>query len=64
MLAPTGTWLSVEDGTDPLRPGTDWQRPWLEDGRRLEPGGPSVLGCVGLLESLRTLHLSGVAAIA
>jgi selenocysteine lyase/cysteine desulfurase len=63
MLAPTGTWLSVEDGTDPLRPGTDWQRPWLEDGRRLEPGGPSVLGCVGLLESLRTLHLSGVAGI-
>jgi len=63
MLAPTGTWLSVEDGADPLRPGTDWQRPWVEDGRRLEPGSPSVVGCVGLLEALRTLRLSGVEGI-
>jgi selenocysteine lyase/cysteine desulfurase len=63
MLNPTGTWLSVEEGTDLQRPGTDCQRHWLEDGRRLEPGSPNVMACVGLLEALRTLHLSGVAAI-
>jgi selenocysteine lyase/cysteine desulfurase len=63
MLSPTGTWLSVEDGTDPRRPATDCQRHWLEDGRRLEPGGPNVMACVGLLEALRTLELPGIAAI-
>jgi selenocysteine lyase/cysteine desulfurase len=63
MLTPTGTWLSVEDATNPQRPGTDHQRLWLEDGRRLEPGAPNVMACVGLLEALKTLHLSGVAAI-
>jgi selenocysteine lyase/cysteine desulfurase len=64
MLMPSGTWLSVEDAGDPGRPATDCQRPWLEDGRRLEPGSPNVMGCVGLLEALKTLHLPGVPAIA
>jgi len=63
LLAPTGTWLSVEDGTNQERPGTDFQRHWLEDGRRFEPGGPNVMACAGLLESMRTLHLVGIAAI-
>jgi selenocysteine lyase/cysteine desulfurase len=63
LLAPCGTWLSVEEGSDPRRPGTD-HRPWLEDGRRLEPGGPNVMGCVGLLDSLETLRQAGIEAIA
>ncbi|MGA2083581.1 MAG: aminotransferase class V-fold PLP-dependent enzyme [Holophaga sp.] len=63
QLAPTGTWLSVQDATDPQRPGTDY-RPWLEDGRRLEPGGPNVMACVGLLEAIRTLHQAGIGTIA
>jgi len=63
MLAPTGTWLSVEAAADLERPVTDWHRPWLEDGRRLEPGSPNVMACVGLLEALRTLHQAGVEAI-
>jgi selenocysteine lyase/cysteine desulfurase len=64
LLAPSGTWLSVEDGTDFSRPATDFQRAWLEDGRKLEPGSPNVLGCAGLLEALRTLHVPGIPAIA
>ena len=63
LLAPTGTWLSVEDCADLQRPITDHRRPWVEDGRRLEPGSPNVMACVGLLEALRTLNLPGVAAI-
>ena len=63
MLAPTGTWLSVEDCASQGRPASDCQRPWVEDGRRLEPGSPNVMACVGLLEALKTLHLPGVAAI-
>jgi cysteine desulfurase/selenocysteine lyase len=63
-LAPSGTWLSVEDSGNLQRPITDCQRPWVEDGRRLEPGSPNVMACVGLLESLKTLHQAGVAAIA
>jgi selenocysteine lyase/cysteine desulfurase len=62
-LAPCGTWLSVEDGAEARRPATDTQRPWVEDGRRLEPGGPNVMACVGLLEALRTLQLPGIPAI-
>jgi selenocysteine lyase/cysteine desulfurase len=64
MLAPTGSWLSVEEGADFDRPSTDHQRSWLEDGRRMEPGGPNVVACSGLLESLRTLQLPGIPAIA
>jgi len=64
LLAPCGTWLSVEDGADFSRPTTDCERAWLEDGRRLEPGSPNVLSCAGLLEALRTLHVPGIPAIA
>ena len=63
LLTPTGTWLSVEEGTNLQRPSSDCRRIWLEDGRRLEPGGPNVMACLGLLEGLRTLNLSGIAAI-
>ena len=64
MLAPTGTWLSVEEGADLQRPSSDCRRIWLEDGRRMEPGGPNVMACLGLLEGLRTINLTGIAAIA
>ncbi|GLH67597.1 aminotransferase class V-fold PLP-dependent enzyme [Geothrix edaphica] len=63
-LAPTGTWLSVEQATDFSRPSTDFDRAWLPDGRALEPGGPNLLQASALLESLRLLNGAGVPAIA
>lgn len=56
LLAPAGTWLSVEDGTNFARPSTDFKRDWLADGRRLEPGSPSLLGCVALNASMACLN--------
>ncbi len=56
LLAPPGTWLSVEDGTNFARPCTDFRRDWLADGRCLEPGSPSLLGCVALNASLACLN--------
>lgn len=63
-LAPCGTWLSVEDATDFSRPSTDFQRGWVDDGRRLEPGGPNLLQATALLTSLELLNATGVAVIA
>jgi selenocysteine lyase/cysteine desulfurase len=62
-LAPSGSWLSVEQATDFARPSTDLQRAWLPDGRVLEPGGPNLLHSAALLESLRLLNETGVEAI-
>jgi cysteine desulfurase / selenocysteine lyase len=56
QLLPTGTWLSLTEA-----PGT---RTWVDDGRRLEPGGPNLLACAALLEALKVLHEPGIAAIA
>ncbi len=64
LLTPTGTWLSVEGGTDFSRASTDHDRAWLEDGRRLEPGSPNLMACKGLGESLELLRGVGVEAIA
>jgi selenocysteine lyase/cysteine desulfurase len=55
-LAPSGSWLSVEQATDFARPSTDFQRAWLTDGRALEAGGPNLLHASALLESLRLLN--------
>ncbi len=63
-LLPAGSWLSVVDATDLSRPSTDLERDWLPDGRRFEAGGPNLLGCVALRESLRLLHQAGVPRIA
>jgi selenocysteine lyase/cysteine desulfurase len=63
-LAPTGSWLSVEEATEFSRPSTDLARSWLGDGRRLEPGGPNLLMSSALLESLRLLNAAGLPAIA
>jgi len=62
-LAPTGSWLSVEQGSDFSRSSTDFDRAWLADGRRLEPGTPDILSCAALVESLRTLNAVGVDSI-
>ncbi len=64
VLSPCGSWLSVEQATDFLRPSTDFQRAWLGDGRALEPGGPNLLHASALLESLRLLNGVGIPAIA
>lgn len=63
LLAPLGTWLSVEDGTNFTRPSTDFHRDWLSDGRRLEPGSPSLLGCVALNASIACLNSAEAGAI-
>lgn len=64
LLAPSGSWLSVEEATDFSRPSTDFHRDWLPDGRALEPGGPNLLHSSALLESLRMLNRAGVPVIA
>ena len=63
-LAPMGSWLSVEGGTDFSRASTDHDRPWLEDGRRMEPGTLSILSCAGALESFTAVNQAGIPAIA
>lgn len=60
LLVPTGTWLSrpaafAQSGHQPQH-----QSLWANDGRRLEPGGSSVLGCAALLESVEMLLDTGV----
>jgi len=63
-LAPSGSWLSVEDGCVFDRASTDHDRPWLTDGRRMEPGTLSTLSCAGALEALATINAAGIPAIA
>ena len=63
-IAPTGSWLSVEEATDFSRPSTDFDRAWRDDGERLEQGVPNLVGCVLLRESLRILAEAGTARIA
>jgi cysteine desulfurase/selenocysteine lyase len=62
-LHPAGTWLSVEDGSNFHRPSTDFNREFLKDGRRLEPGGYPGLACAGFLAALQTLNGSGIPII-
>lgn len=63
-LAPTGTWMAVEDATDFERPSTDFERGWLADGRCFDQGVPNLLACAALNESLRLLAEVGTEAIA
>lgn len=63
-LVPSGSWMSVEDGTAFERASTDHARAWLADGRRLEPGTLPLMTCVGALESFRTVNEAGIEAIA
>lgn len=62
-LSPVGSWLSVESGGDFSRPVTDHNRPWLDNGQRLEQGGPNVIGSLVLGESLRILNTAGIANV-
>lgn len=64
VLAPAGSWLSVEEATDFRRPSTDLRRRWTGDGTRLEQGVPNLLGALALAESAALLHAAGVEAIA
>ena len=62
-LAPTGTWLSM---CAPFSQGGTQNKAmtlWAEDGRKLEAGSPSMLGCAALLASLKVLGAPGVPAI-
>jgi selenocysteine lyase/cysteine desulfurase len=63
-LSPTGSWLSVEQGTDFTRPSTDHERAWLSTGERFEQGVPNLVGCAALEQSLRVIEEAGVDAIA
>lgn len=63
-LAPLGSWLSVEQGSDFSRPSTDHTRAWLDDGCKLELGGYAGLMLAPLGASLRLLRSAGVEAIA
>ncbi|HJW08400.1 MAG TPA: aminotransferase class V-fold PLP-dependent enzyme, partial [Holophagaceae bacterium] len=63
QLIPSGSWLSVEEGTEFTRASTDHDRAWLDSGERLEAGMPNLLGQSVLLESLRMLNQAGVLAI-
>ncbi|HJV21204.1 MAG TPA: aminotransferase class V-fold PLP-dependent enzyme [Holophagaceae bacterium] len=62
-LIPSGTWLSVAQGTDFSRPSTDFERPFLEDGRRLEAGSPPLLMAATLEASLGELNHAGIPRI-
>jgi selenocysteine lyase/cysteine desulfurase len=64
MLLPAGSWLSVADGAKWARPGTDLDRTWLPDGRRLEPGAYNLIGAAILGESLVFLNDAGPDRIA
>ncbi|MDX2004278.1 MAG: aminotransferase class V-fold PLP-dependent enzyme [Meiothermus sp.] len=63
LLAPTGTWLSRPSAFS--QGGNQAQDPelWAADGRRLEPGGASVLGCAALNQSVRVLLQADVGRI-
>ncbi len=63
-LLPAGSWLSVADGSKWARPGTDLDRAWLPDGRRLEPGAYNLVGAAILGESLALLCDAGPQRIA
>ena len=63
-IAPSGSWLSVEDATNFDRPNTDFNRDWLANGERLEAGVPNLLGCAALSTSLELLAEVGVERIA
>jgi selenocysteine lyase/cysteine desulfurase len=53
-LLPLGTWLSLDEAST-----ADGPAALAADGRRLEAGSPSVVGCAALLASLRLLRDSG-----
>lgn len=63
-LAPLGSWLSVEQGTDFARASTDHDREWLTGGERLEQGVPNLLGCAACAPALEMIVEAGPARIA
>ncbi|MBI5544520.1 MAG: aminotransferase class V-fold PLP-dependent enzyme [Deltaproteobacteria bacterium] len=63
-LWPLGSWLSVEEGGDFRRSATDYDRPWLGDGRKFEQGGMGGLLLIPLARALEVLHAAGTESIA
>lgn len=63
-LSPTGSWLSVQQGTDFARASTDHDRSWLDTAERFEQGVPNLLGCAALEASLNLIAEAGVERIA
>jgi len=63
LIAPTGSWLSVQEGGNFQVPFTDLERPWLPDGRRLENQSCTSLQVAGLRASLELLASAGIPAI-
>ena len=63
-LTPMGSWLSVEQGADFSRSATDFDRPWLRDGRKLEQGGPGGLLLSAAAASLAVLSRATTARVA
>jgi len=62
MLLPQGTWLSAPEAFSQAGAQADADTPWASDGRRLEPGSPSILSCAALVGSLQMLIDHGGAA--
>lgn len=63
QLLPSGTWFSTEDCDNPKRDLTDPNRPFFEDGRRLEGGMPNLMSCAAFAESLELLKSAQISAI-
>ena len=63
LLIPTGTWLSKPTAFSQGGNQTQDADLWASDGRRLEPGGSSVLGCAALNASVRILLEAGLGRI-
>ena len=62
MLLPQGTWLSAPEAFSQSGTQAEAGSPWASDGRRLEPGSPSILSCAALASSLQLLIDHGGAA--
>jgi cysteine desulfurase / selenocysteine lyase len=63
LLIPTGTWLSKPVAFSQGGNQAQDAELWASDGRRLEPGGSSVLGCAALNTSVRILLEAGLGRI-
>lgn len=55
QLVPVGTWLSAPDDFSQTGTQHGGDELWATDGRRLEPGSPSILSCAVLATSIQML---------
>ena len=59
QLLPLGTWLSTPADFSQTGNQTSHDHLWAEDGRYLEAGSPTILGCGALAASIELLLLAG-----